>query len=474
MKQWCAFLPEIILLITALTCLLLSIHRYNHLLGWLSRLGISSAIVAAYLLWDQQGIYLNDQWMISPLIIFFKCFAYGLTLYMSCQSSIDWLKLTDGFYGEQTALMLLALVGMSSLMSASSLLIMFLALELMSLPIYALVAIARTANTTEAAIKYFMLGALSTGILLYGLSFLFGLTGEISFTQIHQQLATVPVHSPWMILVCVFSLIGFAFKWGLVPCHTWVADVYEGAKTPIALWIATATKCAYFVIFYRFFVGVLSGFHVIWQPLLLIFSLSSILIGHLFALRQIIYKRFLAYSSIAHMGTMMLGFMIISSQSYQIACFYLIIYILSTCVGFSILWYVKKYNQGECVLISDFRGLNHTYPAAALIMLILFCSMAGLPPFSGFLAKFLVLHNLIAHQSLWIAITVLILSAIGLYYYLNLIKVAYFDTKEQDGLLVLCNQSKSFNTCIWSFVVAIVLLGVFPNGLMSILNQLFS
>lgn len=375
--------------------------------------------------------------------------------------------LNNEFY----VLALLSVIGMATLISAYNLLTLYLALELLSLPLYALVAIQRAKmRCVEAAMKYFIVGGLASGMLLYGMSILFGVTRNLDLAAIAQAIAGAShTHPVVLIFALVFIMAGMAFKLGAVPFHSWVPDVYDGSPTSVTLLISTAPKIAGFALFVRILASGVPELFAEWQQMLLFIALLSIALGNVVAIVQTNIKRMLAYSSIAHVGYTLLGLACGSAAGNAAAVFYIITYSLMSLGAFGMIVLMSRVGF-EANEIEDFAGLNQRNPWLAFMMLILMFSLAGVPPLVGFIAKLSVLNALIDVHFTWVAIIALIFAVVGAYYYIRVIKVMYFD-KPIEAELIACPRDTQVAMTVNG--LAILLLGIFPSGLFTLCQGLF-
>jgi NADH-quinone oxidoreductase subunit N len=385
----------------------------------------------------------------------------------------------DMLKGELFTLSLFSLLGIDVMLSANNFLVIYLGLELMSLSLYALVAMRRDhADATEAAMKYFVLGALASGFLLYGLSMMYGATGSLDLAEVFKAIGTGQINKAVMILGIVFIVAGLGFKLGAVPFHMWVPDVYQGAPTAITLLIGGAPKLAAFAITIRLLVEGMLGLAVDWQQMLVVLSVGSMLLGNLVAIAQTNLKRMLAYSSIAQMGFMLLGLCsgvvynntVSAGNSYASSMFYVVTYVLTTLGSFGMVMLLSR--QGfESERIDDLKGLAKRSPWFALVMTIFMLSLAGLPPTVGFYAKLSVLQSLVSTNVagyLWLAIAAVILSLVGAYYYLRVIKVMYFDEPTDTAPIVSTGGVRAVMSLNG---VAVLGFGLLPGGLMALCVQ---
>ena len=367
--------------------------------------------------------------------------------------------------GEYYPLALFATLGMLVLVSASSLLTVYLGLELLSLSMYSMVAIQRdSVLASEAAMKYFVLGALASGMLLYGMSMLYGVAGTLDLSELLIKVSNLEQQRTLLTFGLVFVVVGIAFKLGLVPFHMWVPDVYQGAATPVTQFIGTAPKLAAFGMAMRLLVDGLNGLAEEWQQMLIILAVLSMGVGNLLAIAQRNFKRMLAYSTIAHMGFMLLGLLSISAGGYAASMFYVTVYALMSMGAFgSIILLVSAH--GESDNLSDLAGLAKRSPWFALILLVLMFSMAGVPPFAGFWAKWFVLKEVIVADYVWLAGLAVVFSLIGAYYYLRIVKIMYFDEPQTSQAI---EASADLKLVLSVNGLAVLLLGVVPNALMAV------
>jgi NADH-quinone oxidoreductase subunit N len=375
--------------------------------------------------------------------------------------------------GEYYVLALFATLGMMVMISANHFVTIYLGLELLSLSLYAMVAMNRdSAVSTEAAMKYFVLGALASGLLLYGMSMIYGATGTLEITGVAEKLYGGGANKTLLVFGLVFLVSGLAFKLGVVPFHMWIPDVYHGAPTSVTLLIGSAPKLAAFAIVMRLLVNGMITMAQDWQSMLIILSVLSMAIGNLAAIAQTNLKRMLAYSAISHMGFMLLGITtgVVSGDAryalnaYSSAMFYVIAYVLMTTAAFGMILLMSRAGF-EADNIDDFKGLNKRSPWFAGIMLMVMFSMAGVPFFIGFFAKFSVLQAVIAAGYMWLAIVAVFFSLIGTFYYLRVVKVMYFEAPDDDTPLAVGNDMRIL---ISANGLAIAVLGMFPQVIMSL------
>jgi NADH-quinone oxidoreductase subunit N len=393
--------------------------------------------------------------------------------------------MTNGVLGgEYYVLALFSLLGQMVMISGNNLLIIYLGLELMSLALYALVALRRDNNSsTEAAMKYFVLGALASGFMLYGISMIYGATDSLNLTQISNAAAASTVKTHLILIFgLVFIVAGLAFKLGVVPFHMWVPDVYQGAPTAVTLLLGGAPKLAAFAITYRLLVEGLSPLIVDWQQMLMVLAVLSIAIGNITAIAQTNLKRMLAYSTISQMGFMLLGLVsgvadrnvalaatayppeVLDSvvNAYSASMFYSITYVMTTLGTFGMILFLSR-SGFEAETIDDLKGLNKRSKWFAFIMLLFMFSLAGIPPLMGFYAKLSVLEAVVNSGQIWLAVVAVLFSLIGAFYYLRIVKVMYFD-EPTDQNPILANMDMRIVLSVNGLLVLI--LGVMPGSLL--------
>jgi NADH-quinone oxidoreductase subunit N len=476
--NWIAIYPEIILLVMAGVIMLLDLwapgeNRRSTYIVTISTLIGLTLINALYFSAGFTVYAMNNMVVADPMSSLLKCVAsaaVALTLIYGRSYSLQ----RDLFKGELFTLSLFALLGQYVMISGNNLLMIYMGLELLSLSLYALVALRRDhAISTEAAMKYFVLGALASGFLLYGFSMLYGATGSLELGQIFKVLSQANPKTPVLILATVFVVAGLAFKLGVVPFHMWVPDVYQGAPTVTTLLIGGAPKLAAFAICIRVLVEGMLPLSLDWQKMLMVLAVGSLLLGNLAAIAQSNFKRMLAYSTIAQMGFVLLGLMsgitngntLSAANAYSSALFYVITYVLTTLGTFGIIMMLAQQGH-ESENIKDFAGLGKTNPWAAGILTLLLFSLAGIPPLAGFYAKLSVLQALMGTGAIWLVVLAVVASLIGAYYYIRVIKVMYFDEPAQ----VHAGEASNFKEAHLALTLngaAVLLLGIFPAALMN-------
>jgi NADH-quinone oxidoreductase subunit N len=416
------------------------------------------------------GLFVSD--MMSNFLKLMAYLAVSTALVYSRQYLLD----RGLFKGEFVTLLLFALLGMMVMMSANSFLTLYLGLELQSLCLYSMVALNRdSAASTEAAMKYFVLGALASGLLLYGMSMIYGATGTLTISEVAQQVGRLSAHSgerTFLVFGLVFVVAGLAFKLGVVPFHMWIPDVYHGAPTAVTLVIGSAPKLAAFAMTMRMLVNGLLDLAVDWQQMLVVLSVLSMALGNVAAIAQSNLKRMLAYSTIAHMGFMLLGLLsgvvggnwLSKDEAYAAAMFYTTVYVLMSLGAFGMLLYLSS-KGFECENLEDMKGLNRRNPWYAFLMLIAMFSLAGVPPTAGFYAKLSVLSAVVAAGQIWLAVAAVLFSLIGAYYYLRIVKLMYFD-EPKDATPV--TGDRDMRLLLSANGLALLVIGILPQPLMSI------
>jgi len=371
------------------------------------------------------------------------------------------------FRGEFFVLVLFATLGMMVMISANHLLTLYLGLELLSLSLYALVALQRdSAVATEAAMKYFVLGSLASGMLLYGMSMLYGATGTLSIPQLAEIILAGGAREVVLVFALVFIVAGLGFKLGAVPFHMWVPDVYHGAPTAVTLLIGSAPKLAAFAFIMRLLVQGLGAEQLVeeWSQMLMVMAVLSLAIGNVTAIAQTNLKRMLAYSTIGHMGYVLLGILSGDLVGYGASMYYVVVYVLMNLGGFGMILLLSR-GGFEAENLDDFKGLNQRSPWHAFLMLLLMSSMAGVPPTVGFYAKLAVLQAIISAGLVWLAVVAVLFSLIGAYYYLRLVKLMYFDAPADTAPIA---PRGDVRLVMSANCLAVLLFGILPEPLMAL------
>jgi NADH-quinone oxidoreductase subunit N len=422
--------------------------------AWLTFRGHDPAPVRAF-----SGMFVEDA--IADVL---KLALYLAVAFMLVYSR-SYLQARGLFKGEFYVLTLFATLGMMVMISASHFLTLYLGLELLSLSLYALVALHRDSSlATEAAMKYFVLGAIASGMLLYGMSMVYGSTGSLLLTDVSVALQEGAGQKVPLVFGLVFIVAGLAFKLGVVPFHMWVPDVYHGAPTAVTLFISSAPKLAAFAFTIRLLVQGLEVLHTDWRDMLVLLAVLSMAIGNIAAIAQTNLKRMLAYSTISHMGFLLLGILAASQNGYSAAMFYSIVYAMMSLGGFGVILLLSR--QGfESEDLDDLKGLNQRSPWTALLMLLLMFSMAGIPPTVGFYAKLSVLQAVVEADMVWLAVVAVLFSLIGAFYYLRVVKLMYFDDPLQTAAI---ESSSDMRLALSINGLAVLALGILPGPLMSV------
>ncbi len=446
------------------------------------RLSLLTVIVTAYVAISDFGsatgssyafsqMFVNDP--MAMLLKLFACIATFFTLVYARQYSVDRGMMGGSLSGEFYVLALMTLLGQLIMISGNSFLIIYLGLELMSLSLYALVALRRdNAVSTEAAMKYFVLGALASGFMLYGMSMLYGATGSLNLGEIAKALAGGSIDKTVLMLGVVFLVAGLVFKLGAAPFHMWAPDVYQGSPTSVTLLIGAAPKLAAFAVCIRLLVEGLGALAADWQQMLVVMSVVSLIVGNVTALAQTNIKRMLAYSTISQMGFMLLGLLSgvfegstpeAAASAYSSAMFYIVTYVLTTLGSFATIILLSR--QGfEAEHLDDFKGLNQRSPWFAAVMMVLLLSLSGVPPMVGFYAKLSVLQAALASGQLALVIFAVMMSLVGAFYYLRVVKLMYFDEPTDVSPIVASGDMKLLLSVNG---LAVLILGILPGPLMS-------
>ena len=465
--------PEMFLLAATCAVLVVDVYLPERLRLLTYHLAQASLVITAGLCLvmfpESPQVSFNGTFISDTMSTLLKVFILLTTYFVFFYSKI-YLRARQLFRGEYFVLGLFAVLGMMVLVSAHSLLTVYLGLELLSLSLYAMVAMNRESSTaSEAAMKYFVLGALASGMLLYGMSMIYGATGSLDLGAIREHVATLESRNLVLVLGLVFVIVGIAFKLGAVPFHMWVPDVYEGAPTSVTLFIGSAPKIAAFGMLVRLLVDGLPGMHADWIGMLIILSVLSMGVGNIIAIAQTNLKRMLAYSTIAHVGFLFLGIIAGSNAGYSASMFYIIVYAFMSLGGFAMI-VLLGHGSFEADRIEDFKGLNDRNPWYAFLMLILMMSMAGVPPFLGFWAKWSVLREVVAADMTWLAVVAIIFSIIGVFYYLRVIRMMYFEKAQAAEPVVAGSDMRMM---VSANALAILALGIYPGGLLALCISAF-
>ena len=443
---------------------------------WLTQLGLAIfAVLHLQFFLDGNNLYGLSGMVVSDPMGHLLALCVGLATMLTLAYAWPTLAARDMLKGEFFSLTLFSLLGVSVMTSANHFLVIYLGLELMSLSLYALVALRRDhLVATEAAMKYFVLGALASGFLLYGLSMMYGATGSLVIPDVFEKIATGAINRDVLVFGVVFVVAGLAFKLGAAPFHMWVPDVYQGAPTAVTLLIGAAPKLAAFAITIRLLVEGMLGLAVDWQQMLVVLAVASLLVGNIAAIAQSNLKRMLAYSTISQMGFVVLGLSagvvsgntVSAGNAYSSSMFYIVTYVLTTLGTFGLILFMSR--QGfEAEEISDLAGLNKRAPWLAGVMAVFMFSLAGIPPMVGFFAKLAVLQALVSTAVtgyIVLAVVAVLMSLIGAFYYLRVVKVMYFDAPADQEPV----QRGSGVTALLALNgAAVLLLGPLSGGLLA-------
>lgn len=462
-------LPEVFALTMACVILIVDLLvRQNgklltYMLVQLTLLGCAVIIVGTHengVVYAFNNMFVDD--LMSDVLKLLTCLALAMMLAYSRQ----YLSARGLLTGEFMVLVLFALLGMMVMISGSHFLTLYVGLELLSLSLYTIVALQRDSSVAiEASMKYFVLGALASSLLLYGMSMLYGATGTLELDAVSQAIQSGSADKNLLVFGLVFMVSGLAFKLGVVPFHMWVPDVYQGAPTAVTMLIGSAPKLAAFAFAARILVQGLQPLVEHWSGMLIILAVASMAVGNISAIAQTNLKRMFAYSTITHMGFLLLGLLSGSVDGYGASMFYAVVYALMSLGGFGMILLLSRADGFEADTLADFKGLGRRSPWLAFLMLLLMFSMAGVPPTVGFYAKFSVLKAVVEAGHIWLAVVAVVFSLIGAFYYLRIVKLMYFDapeshapiTCEQDAVLLMSANG-----------LGVLLLGLLPGTLMSV------
>jgi NADH-quinone oxidoreductase subunit N len=471
-------LPEIFLFLWAILIFVLDFFwkRGKQNLGYVALLGV--AITMFLSLTSQKGELLGGMFLADSFSSFFN-FIFLLCGFLTIASSVNFIKKLTSHQGEYFALLLLSMVGMMFLASAGELITLYVALELTTISLYVLAAylkndsiapLATRSKSSEAGLKYLILGGVSSALLLYGISLIFGLTGttflkEIKMTLITNFLTYQRVN-PALMLSLIFFIAGFGFKLALVPFHMWVPDVYEGAPTPITAFLSVASKAAGLAAFVRVFFQSFLVFQVDWALLMAVLAALAMIIGNVIALLQTNIKRMLAYSSIAQIGYILLGVVAATSRGIASISFYLFVYLFAN-MGAFIAAIVFSHTTGSDE-IKDYAGLSRRSPALAAMMAVFMLSLVGIPPLAGFTGKYYLFSAAIEQKYIWLVVIAILTSVISLYYYVGVIRQMYFQTSTVDQPIAM---PIALKVSLIISVIGVLLFGVYPNIFLNFANQ---
>ena len=459
-------LPELVVIITALVVLVVDFflgRERKAALGWYSLGGIFIAAYASYKLMPMSGTFFGGTFLLDPFSTYFK-FVFYIACGLGILVSINHLKGEGALRGEYFALMLFATSGMMMMASAGDLITLYLGLELMALSVYVLAGFLRRDNrSNEAAIKYLVLGAFSSGIMLYGMSLLYGLSGSTKLSEILAFLRGSDLANPVLFLAMIMLIVSFGFKVAAAPFHMWVPDVYEGAPTPITAFMSAGPKVAGFAVLLRIFLYALEPLHAQSSAILAGLAVLTMAVGNIMALSQTNIKRMLAYSSIAHAGYALVGLAAGGPEGAASVMLYVCIYAIMNMGAFGVVIMLRKAGErGE--EITDFAGLGKTNKTAAFLMLIFMFSLTGIPPLAGFVGKFYVFKSAVQAGFVWLAVAGVLFSAISAYFYLRVIMVMYM-SEPKSGIEI--SSSPSLALALAFSVTMVIFIGVYPEDLLN-------
>ena len=468
-------LPELFLLFAISLILLFDLfvsQRLKQFTYYLTQLALLITGFLAFNLIGENATIFSGTFVLDSLGSTFKVFILGFAI-IALVYTRHYLKAHELLRNEYFILAMMSILGMMVMVSGHSLLTLYLGLEIMSLSLYALIATARDrASAIEAALKYFVLGAIASGLLLYGMSMIYGISGSLDISQISSFASASTLGSQQTLILnfgLVFLVIGIAFKLGAVPFHMWVPDVYQGSPTSVTMFLSTVPKIAAIALLIRLLIDGLGELQHYWADLFMILAVLSIAIGSLVALTQTNIKRMLAYSTISHIGFVLLGFVTGVVDGYGAAVFYVLAYILMSLAAFGSIIVLNR-KGFEADQISDFQGLSKHSPWFALIMLVVMLSMAGVPPFIGFYSKLFILQQVVAEGYVILAITAVIFAVISAYYYLQIIKTMYFDDVDKE---ILVSAPLDMKVVLSINGILILVIGLMPSFWMELSVSLF-
>ena len=416
---------------------------------------------------DSRVTALGEMFVADPMGDILKLLTY-LIVGVSLLYSRQYLAERGLLRGEYYVLSLLAMLGIMVIISANSLLTIYLGIELLALSLYALVAFDRDSGiAAEAAMKYFVLGAIASGTLLYGISIVYGVTGTFALDELALRLSSDGSAGIGLLFGLSFIVVGISFKFGAVPFHTWIPDVYHGAPTSVTLFLGSAPKIAYFALAIRVLAEGLAATGTAWSDMLTVLSVLSMALGNVVAIAQSNLKRMLAYSTISHVGFILLGFIAGTPEGYQASMYYTIAYVLMAAGSFGMILFLSRKGY-EADQLDDFKGLNARSPWFAAVMLMFMFSTAGVPPFIGFFAKLYVILAVLDQGMVWLAVLAVFFSVIGAFYYIRIVKLMYFD-EPQDTSPLMADGSMRFILSING--LAVLILGLLPGGLLSLVAR---
>ena len=470
--------PEMWVLTMACVILLVDLFLREERRGIIQLLAMATVIFAGFITMRAEYVHdgtfiataFNDSFLRDPMGDVLKLSTYFIMALVFVYAK-SYLRQFNMFRADFYTLSLFALLGIMLLISANSLVMIYLGLELTSLSTYALVAYDRDSSRgSEAAMKYFVLGSMASGMLLYGMSMIYGATGSLNLDTIGAAVSSGKRDDLILVFGLVFLVVGLAFKLGVVPFHMWIPDVYEGAPAGVTLFIAAVPKMAAFAMAFRLLQTGLGELHADWQQMLAVLSVLSIVLGNVAAIAQTNIKRMLAYSTISHMGFILLGFAPGTGAGYGASMYYVIVYSLMTAAAFATIILLSSRGV-EAEHLDDFKGLNQRNSWYAAVMAMVMFSMAGVPVFVGFFAKWLVIQATLQAGMLWLAVVAVVFSVVGAFYYLRVVKLMYFDDPETE---VPINATLDFSLALSLNGVLVIGLGIFSGSLIAVCMRSFA
>ena len=467
-------LPDLVLAFSAFALLLFDLFFDVRQRGWTQLLALLVLMLVGLLAatgTGGHGVVMHEMFVrdgLSDLAKGVICFASAATL----AYGFEYLKERDSYKGEVPVLILFATLGMLLLTSSNNLVMVYIGLEMLALCSYALVALERdNPLATEAGMKYFVLGALASGMLLYGMSLIYGAAGSLDLQAIHAVAADPGANANLLMAGMVFVVAGLAFKLGAAPFHMWLPDVYQGAPTPITMFIGAAPKVAAFIMAYRLLENGLGPIDAQWRMLVAGLSALSLIVGNLMALAQTNLKRMLAYSTVSHIGFLLMGLAGGGAEGYSAALFYAVIYAMTTIAAFGAIVLMSR-KGFEAEEISDYRGLAQRNPWIAFLVLCVMASLAGVPPFIGFFAKLDVINAAMQGGMLWLAIIGIVFAVVGAFYYLRVIKAMYFE-KPGEGIEIHPRDNRGMRVLFAVNALSLLVLSLGINPLLAWCRQVF-
>jgi len=470
--------PEIWVFTMACVILLVDLFLREERRGIIQLLAMATVIFAGFITMRAEYVHdgtfiataFNGSFLRDPMGDVLKLSTYFIVALVFVYAK-SYLRQFNMFRADFYTLSLFALLGIMLLISANSLVMIYLGLELTSLSTYALVAYDRDSSRgSEAAMKYFVLGSMASGMLLYGMSMIYGATGSLNLDTIGAAVSSGKRDDLILVFGLVFLVVGLAFKLGVVPFHMWIPDVYEGAPAGVTLFIAAVPKMAAFAMAFRLLQTGLGELHADWQQMLAVLSVLSIVLGNVAAIAQTNIKRMLAYSTISHMGFILLGFAPGTGAGYGASMYYVIVYSLMTAAAFATIILLSSRGV-EAEHLDDFKGLNQRNSWYAAVMAMVMFSMAGVPVFVGFFAKWLVIQATLQAGMLWLAVVAVVFSVVGAFYYLRVVKLMYFDDPETE---VPINATLDFSLALSLNGVLVIGLGIFSGSLIAVCMRSFA